>query len=237
MRNRLCDLETAPHPDAHRWAEPVHAPSNYKDEEKIAAYIKEATIERDNRLGLDPDLNRIVALAYHDVPHAEPVVLLCSNELEEREALKQFWGTYAERPTRIIGYNSEGFDLIVLAMRSLFLDVRHPELIIRPSWKSPHVDIYQVLGFGGARRNVKGQRFYCERLGIPIYDDITGADVARMVAEGQWQKVHDHCLSDLGLLRALAEWVGVLPRTEIPEAPEVIGGPDITEAVSIEAPF
>lgn len=215
MRNRLTDLETAPHPEAHRWAEPVSAPSNYKDEEKIAAYIKEATIERDNRLGLDPDLNRIVALAYHDVPHADPVVLLCSDEFEEREALKQFWGTYAERQTRIVGYNSEGFDLIVLAMRSLFLRVSHPELIIRPSWKSPHVDIYQMLSFGGARRNVKNQRFYCERLGIPIYDDITGADVARMVKENtteSWQKIHDHALCDLGLLRALAEWVGVVKK-------------------------
>ncbi len=217
MRNRLCDLETAPHPEAHRWAEPVNAPSNYKDEEKIAAYIKEATIERDNRLGLDPDLNRIVALGYHDVPHGDPIVLLCADEFEERAALQQFWATYAERSTRIIGYNSEGFDLIVLAMRSLFLRVKHPELIIRPSWKSPHVDIYQMLGFGGARKNQKGQRFYCQRLGIPIYDDITGADVARMVAENtpeSWQKIHNHALCDLGLLRALAEWIGVVPKVD-----------------------
>lgn len=215
MRNRLCDLETAPHPDAHKWAEPVTAPSNYKDEAKIAAYIAEATIERDNRLGLDPDLNRIVALGYHDVPQSDPIVLLCSDEFEEREALKQFWGTYAEKPTRIIGYNSQSFDLVVLAMRSLFLGVKHPELIIRPEWKSPHVDIYQMLGFGGARKNQKGQRFYCQRLGIPIYDDITGADVAKMVAENtkeSWQKIHDHALSDLALLRALAEWMDVIPK-------------------------
>lgn len=212
MRNRLIDLETAPHPDAHRWAEPISAPSHYKDEVKIAAYIHDATIERDERLGLDADLNRIVALGFHDVDEADPLVLLCSDEFEEREALKLFWDGYTKRATRLIGYNSEGFDLVVLAMRSLFIGVKHPELIIRPTWKSPHVDIYQRLSFGGARKP-KGQRFYCQRLGIPIYDDISGADVARMVAENtpeSWQKIHDHCLCDLGLLRALAEWLGVL---------------------------
>jgi len=218
MRNRLLDLETCPHPDAQKWVDPVKAPSNYKDEAKKAAYIEEATIERNEKLGLDPDLNRIVALGFHDVPMGEPTVYLCADELEEREHLKMFWGSYAERTTRLIGYNSQRFDLVVLAMRSLYLNVQHPELVIAPAWKSPHVDIWEKLSFGGARRDVKSQRFYCNRLGIPIYDDITGADVAAMVAAGEWQKVHDHCLSDLGLLRALAEWVGVLP-TSVPFMP------------------
>ncbi len=211
MRSRLLDLETLGLDEAREWVEPLSAPSNYKDEQKIADYIAEAEAERAQRFALDPDCCRIVALGYHDVGAGDPVVHLCADEFEEREQLKQFWASYRTTETRIIGYNSFRFDMPVIVMRSIYLSVPHPILTFAPAWKAwPHVDLWDTLSLNGARRDVKSLRFYAKRFGIPIFDDISGKDVAAMIAAGEWSKVQNHCLFDLDLTRALAERLGVL---------------------------
>lgn len=211
MRSRLLDLETLGLEAAKEWVEPISAPGNYKDPQKIEDFIRDAEAERAQRFALDPDCCRIVALGFHDVGHADPTVYLCSTEFEEREQLKLFWESYAKQETRLITYNGFRFDLPVLVMRSLYLHVPHPVVTFAPAWKAwPHVDLWEKLSLNGARRDVKSLRFYAKRLGIPIYDDITGADVAAMVAAGEWSKVENHCLFDLDLTRALAERLGVL---------------------------
>lgn len=216
MRDRLIDLETLGLTEAKDWVEPISAPSNYKDEQKIADYIREAEAERQARFALDPDCCRIVALGFHDVGVGDPTVYLCSNEYEERQQLTLFWETYAQRETRLIGFNSFRFDLPVIVMRSLYLQVKHPVLTFAPAWKAwPHVDLWEKLSLNGARKDVKGLRFYAKRFGIPIYDDITGKDVAGMIAAGEWSKVENHCLFDLDLTRALAERLGVLTPTGV----------------------
>ena len=66
MRHLILDIETIAHPDAGPWVEPVVAAANLKDPVKIAASIAERTAERDDKLGLDPDCCRIVALGFVD---------------------------------------------------------------------------------------------------------------------------------------------------------------------------
>lgn len=220
MRYRVLDIETIGLPEAKEWVDPLKAPSNYKDPLKIDAYIKEAEAERVERFALDPDCNRIVALGWHDLGEGAPLVRVCKTEDEERKALTEYWASYAKRFTKIVGYNSTRFDLPVLVMRSIYLSVPHPPMVIAPAWKSPHVDVWDWLSLGGARRDVKSLRFYAKRFGIPIYDDISGKDVAAMVAAGEWEKVANHCLFDLDLLRAIAERIGVLePVAEVEGAP------------------
>lgn len=215
MRDRILDLETLGLDEAKAWVDPLSAPSNYKDEAKIAAYIAEAEAERQARFALDPDCCRIVALGYYDIG-TEPVVHLCSTEFEEREQLKLFWESYRQQETRLIGFNCFRFDLPVLVMRSLYLNVPAPTLTFAPAWKAwPHVDLWEKLSLNGARKDVKSLRFYARRFGLPIYDDISGRDVAAMVKAGEWIKVENHCLFDLDLTRALAERLGVLTPTGV----------------------
>jgi DNA polymerase elongation subunit (family B) len=212
MRSRILDLETLGLAEAKDWVEPISAPSNYKDEAKKAAYIAEAEAERAERFSLDADTCRIVALGFYDIG-ADPTVYLCSNEFEEREKLKMFWESYAKQETRLITFNGFRFDLPVLVMRSLYLSVPHPVITFAPAWKAwPHVDLWEKLSLNGARdrKDVKGLRFYAKRFGLPIFDDISGKDVAAAIAAGEWEKVHNHCLFDLDLTRALAERLGVL---------------------------
>lgn len=211
MRSRLFDLETIGHPDAAQWLDPVTPDPRCTKPESIAKSIEERTVERDERLGLDIDCNRIVALGYHDIGAGDPTVYLCSTEFEERQQLRLFWESYQQQETRLIGFNSFRFDMPVLVMRSLYLEVPHPVITFAPAWKAwPHVDLWERLSLNGARKDVKSLRFYAKRFGIPIYDDISGKDVAAMVKAGEWDKVHNHCLFDLDLTRALAERLGVL---------------------------
>ena len=220
MRSRILDIETAALDEAIEWLEeePIHAPANYKDEAKKAEYIAKAEAERLEKMALDPDTARIVALGWHDIG-SEPIVHLCSNEFEEREGLKLFWESFVQQETRIIGFNTHGFDLPAIVTRSIWLDVYHPHICFSPEWKSyPHVDLFQKLGLNGARKNVKRLRFYARRCKLPIYDDITGKDVAALVKDGSreaWEKIYNHCLSDLTLTQALAERLKVLPKTAV----------------------
>lgn len=222
MRYRILDLETVPHPEAKQWAEPVKADSRLKDPVKIEADLKEKSEKQAEDFGLDADLCRIVALGFHDVGHAEPTVHLMRDEFEERQLLIDFWESWSKldqlswredsRGAALVTYNGARFDLPVLIMRSLYLDVKHPELVIAPEWKSPHIDIYQKLSLGGARdrRDVKGLKFYAKRFGIGTLDKVDGSEIAKLAAEEKWADIEAHCLSDIGLTHALANRLKLL---------------------------
>jgi hypothetical protein len=65
MRYIVLDLASSALPDADNYLEgTVKAPSNYKDQAKIAAYIAEAQAERLASAALDLDLARITALGF-----------------------------------------------------------------------------------------------------------------------------------------------------------------------------
>jgi predicted PolB exonuclease-like 3'-5' exonuclease len=213
MRYRILDLETVGLPEAKEWVDPLKAPSNYKDPLKIDAFIKEAEAERAEKFALDPDTNRIVALGWHDVGCGDPFVALCQDEAQEAAALSAFWGTYREQYTKLVTFNGSGFDLPVMVMRSIYLCVEHPEIVIRPEWKSPHIDLYEKLSVQGARKNVKSLKFYAKRFGFGTLDKVDGSQIGQLVAEGKWEDVKAHCLSDIGLTHALANRLRLLKLT------------------------
>lgn len=206
----VIDLETAAHPDAANWLEPVQPDSRLKDPAKKAASIAEKTAERDEKLGLDPDLCRIVALGYHVVGGADPVIDLCRDEAEEKIALGRFWQVYrAYGNTKLVTFYGRQFDLPVLMRRSFYLGVDYSPLNL-DRYRSTHVDIWDALTFNGALRTARGLQFYAKRLGLPMLDKVDGADVAGLVAAGEWEAVSAHCLSDIGYTHAIAERMGLL---------------------------
>ena len=87
----VLDIETAAHPNAGSWFDPVEPDSRLVDPAKIAKSIAEKTTERDEKLSLDPDACRLVALGFHAVGYGDPTCYLMSNEMEERLHLQMFW--------------------------------------------------------------------------------------------------------------------------------------------------
>lgn len=212
MRYLILDIEAAGIPNAADYIEPAEAPSNYKDPEKIAAYIKEANAAQVVRAALDPDLARIVALGCCDAATGAVDVKLATDEQEEAALLTDLWRNLRnlhEMNTMIVGYNVLAYDLPVLFRRSLYLNVKAPSIQI-DRFKHPSViDLMAMLSYDG-KLKFRSLGFYAERFGIPHDDSVTGAEIPGLVAAGEWEKVAGHVRADVGTTVALARRMGVV---------------------------
>jgi len=205
----IVDVETIAIPDAGDYLEPVVAPSNYKDEAKIASYVVEKRAERLNSAALDCDLCQIVAVGMQlEGRDSEPRVLLCRDAASERYALDAFWTEMAipgNRTRPIVGFNVLGFDLPVIARRSQYLGLWPNRNLVIDRYRSASVvDIYQRLSFNNLIK-AHSLRFYGKRFGLEIEaPELSGADVAAYVEAGDWKAVERHCASDVALTYTLA---------------------------------
>jgi len=208
MRLRIVDIETIPHHEADNWLEPVEPDARLVDPVKIKASIESKTADRNDKLGLDPDCCRIVALGYVDVGHGDPICALCMDEESEKFALERFWATYKEHETRLVTFYGFNFDLPVLLRRSMYLGVNAPPISL-DKYRSQHIDVWQRLSFNGVIK-AHSLAFYGKRLGIGTLDKVDGADVAGLWAAGEYEQVREHCLSDVGLCHAVANRLKLL---------------------------
>ena len=217
----VLDIETCGLPEAKDFAEPISAPSNYKDPEKIAAYVAEKNAEQIAKAGLDLDLCSIVAIGLQPERSREVLVNTAANEEQERAMLHTLWQMLLkDRHPVLIGFNCIGFDLPVLVRRSQYLDVPHPRLVI-DRYRTPHVDLMLKLTWNGLVR-ARSLKFYARRFGIPVNDEVSGADIPALVAAGEMDKVVGHVTSDVQLTAALAERLGVLEPAEEPDTEMVL---------------
>ncbi len=214
----IVDIECVGIDNAADYLEPPEAPSNYKDPQKIADYIAEATTKAVERCGLDPDLCRIVALGV-GFSLGSDVVSICKTEAEETAALKLFWGAVTDtglvRP--VLSFNGFGYDLPVLMRRSQYLGVEHPVLSL-DRYRSPHIDLMQRLTWNGAIKAHK-LSFYASRFGWPVVDTVDGSQIAELVKAGDWKAVESHCLNDLAQTRFIAQKLKLIPAGETVGAP------------------
>lgn len=207
------DLETAPIADAADYLEPSSAPANYKDPEKIAAYLADAQQKALDKAALDLDLCRIVALGFDDstlTSQLEPTIYTMPlGEPEERAMLREFWAKVGDRP--LLGFNCLAFDIPVLLRRSLYLGVE-PRPFVMSKYKHPGItDLMQVLSFDGLLP-YRGLAFYVKRFGLDVPADAhTGSDIGQLVAAGNWPAVAEHCRIDVIKTRLLAQRIGLLP--------------------------
>jgi predicted PolB exonuclease-like 3'-5' exonuclease len=202
------DLETAAIDDADQYIEPVSAPANYKDAEKIAAYIAEATEKAKDKCALDPDLGRIVALGWMHPRDQRPTVRVCRTETDEKDALELFWREY-DSSAALVTFNGLRFDLPVLMRRSLYLNLRYP-LLNLDKYRTPHLDLLAQLTYNGVL-SPHSLKFYLARFGIAVDDVHTGKDIAQLVKDGKWDAIAGHCEADVIGTRLLATRMGLVP--------------------------
>ena len=204
---RICfDLETYPIDGAEAFLDEPTAPSNFKDPEKIAAYIAEKKAIELSRCALDPDLCRIVAIGWQMEGEAKRVGHVIADPRDEYDAVLAFW--LENNRFHLVGYNCLGFDLPVLMRRSQYLGVPAPSIAI-DKYRHPQVtDLQQVLSFNGARP-FRSLSFYCRRFGIDVPDPVKGADIGALVAAGQWDDVRSHVLADVEKTARLASKLGL----------------------------
>lgn len=214
IRYLTIDVEAVAIADVETYLEPVTAPSNYRDPEKIAAYEREARAAAIARAALDVDLARIVALGIKRDDGATDV-LRCYDEAGERYALRTLWGHFEHARPQLVTFNGLGYDVPLLMRRSLYLGLWHPQIQC-DRFKHPQVvDVMAILSMDGKLKS-HGLRFYANRFGLPVQDEITGKEIAQCVAEGDWASVERHCRSDVDLTWQLAQRIGAV-RLPVPE--------------------
>jgi predicted PolB exonuclease-like 3'-5' exonuclease len=205
----IVDVETAPIDNAAEFIEAPTAPSNYRDTDKIAAYVEERAREQTARCSLDFNLCKIVALAWDDGTRAAH--LPCLTEADEQHALTTFWSVAEGR--RLLGFCARTFDLPVLIQRSRYLQIDYPPVSLARYGKGDVIDLRDVLTFDDQRYEAimpRSLKMFARRFGIPVTDDIDGAQIPELVAKGEWNRVIAHVTSDLALTKALAVRLGYL---------------------------
>lgn len=228
--NVYLDLETIPaqSPDAiaelKRQAEEekaaIRAPSNYKDEAKIAEYVaaKQAEIDaaaddRYRKTSFDGAAGQIcvIGVAFDD----EPPVTFWSPRLEnELNCISSFYKLLNDHfePSRdrrpvFIGHNLVGFDLRFLYQRSVMLGIRPPVwLPINPKpWDESVFDTMTAwAGFGNRVSLDKLCRsFGIAGKGSEIGEEIDGSKVWDFVQAGRIADVAKYCAGDIERTREI----------------------------------
>lgn len=214
MRYIVLDLATTAIDGADRFLEPVSAPSNYKDPEKIAAYVAERQAEQRERLALDLDLARISCFGWTtDTPGFPLTIKSCKTEDEEEQHLGWLAHLIMERDRpALVSFNGLKFDWPILMRRALYLGVKlHINL---DRYRTPHHDLYDHLTHHGLVGG-HGLSWYAKRLG---WDDLvkplTGAEEAAAPATGHWAELEASVRHDVEATLRLARWLRVMPESE-----------------------
>ena len=218
MSQLILDIETFSLDDAAQFIEEPSAPTNYKDEAKIAAYVAEAKQKAISRCALDADLCRVVAAGWHrDVGGSG--VAIAATDNQERALLKAI-GFEIATSTQVIGFNILSFDLPILIRRAQYLGVEFPGVSL-DKFRTPHLDLMEFLSFNG-KLKARSLSFYCQRFGITVPDATSGKDIDALVRAGDWISVAAHCSADVEKTRQLAERLGLLHAVHAPEAEVVL---------------
>lgn len=181
MRKLFFDIETEVNPPAVELLDDPKPPSNYKDPEKIAAYVEEQKQERIKTAPLDPDLGKITAIAFRlQLTDKTTAFLLGDPDTPtETDLIKMFWQQFSIARGYTCGYNILGFDLPYLLRRSMDLGITIPFFPNLVKFRTePTTDLMAILYNWG---QAKGLKWVCKRYGIPNpLPDLNGAHYAAM---------------------------------------------------------
>ncbi|HZL92492.1 MAG TPA: ribonuclease H-like domain-containing protein, partial [Vicinamibacterales bacterium] len=200
----------APIEGAEAFIEPVSAPSNWKDEAKIAAYVAEKTAERVSGAGLDLDLARITAIGLWDDADTFKIHL-CRDEDAERfqlAYLAEVLDGYQRQAPTLITYNGFAFDLPLLMRRARYLGVAFPKINL-DRFRSQHVDLMNELTDRDPQRR-RPLGFYVKRLGMPFTKPLTGEQESQVPVTGKWAELALSVEHDIRAARRLAEFLSVI---------------------------
>lgn len=228
------DIETAADPQLVALAlskEPrFSAPRNYKDLEKVAAYVETAAAEWRAGIvadaGLSPRTGRVVCFGIYDVGSAHdhtchvggssgPAVLSVSGHADERELLECVAATLGESPsTVIVTFNGVAFDVPFLRWRMVRHGIAVPACL-RPNfgrYAGPHHYDLRLILSEGDRRAPGTLESWALALGasdVPHKAGMDGSDVQAYVDAGRWAELADYCARDV--LATAGVWAKVSP--------------------------
>jgi 3'-5' exonuclease len=126
----------------------------------------------------------------------------------ESEILRAFWsviGRAGRGCKRLVSFNGRQYDLPFLAVRSAMLGIKPSRPCEGKPWelRESHIDLMDVLTFGGAVRERLKLDYWCRRFGVESpKTKLDGSQILRAYREGAIEDIGEYCLRDT---RATAE--------------------------------
>lgn len=194
----------------------IKAPSNYKDEAKIAEYIAAKKVEieasfddRYRKTSFDGAMGQIVCISVA-IDDADPINMYTSDcsESSEHDLISAFYNliklsydpSNQQRPV-FIGHNIVGFDLRFLFQRSVMLGIKPPMMI--PFKAKPWDDtVFDTMtAWAGVGNRVSLAKlctvFGLDAKGSEIGEEIDGSKVWDFVKAGRVADVSEYCGGDV----------------------------------------
>lgn len=169
-----------------------------------SATIEAAKADRRKKMSVSPEMCRIVSLA--TARGSDPVEADCVDptdkkwHMKEAELLKKFWGLAGQAKV-IGGFNSNGYDLPVIFMRSMLLGVAPSRKIDLTPWKGETCDL---MALRWPRGPAIGLKAWATMMGVPIEaGDVDGSMVEEMWRSGKLDKLKEYNRSDVSLVREI----------------------------------
>lgn len=125
-------------------------------------------------------------------------------DADERQLIAAFWRSMAELEPTFIGFNTRGFDIPVLAYRSMRHGLSAPFYFSAANkWENYraryatdwHLDLADALADFGASRRVSLDTA-ARLVSAPGKLDTAGGDVAALYAGGQIEAIRSYCVTD-----------------------------------------
>jgi len=202
------DIETGPLPEdqiSHLMPE-FSAPSNYKDDAKIAANIEEQKKSWLDKLALSPLTGEVLAIGII----RDNEFYLISNIEGEAHLLSTFWDAITDRLAiinKLIGFNSNRFDLPFLIRRSWLNRVPIPPTVIVGRYLNSHfIDLLEMWQCGDRQSSISLDR-------LSKYFGLEGKNGDGKFFHELWKTDREQAIkyleNDLYLTKSCADAMGV----------------------------
>lgn len=202
----IFDIETIPDAKAgRRWLDSSPELSDAAVREKMLARRVEETGASSF---LKPAFHQVVAIAagiVDDTGALRKVTALGTPDSDEAHIVGEFFRVIKESRPRLVGWNSGGFDLPVLALRAMLYGITarayyqqgEPYHGYRKRFdEESHIDLMDLLsGYGASARMSLDEMAHV--LGVPGKLDTHGSDVMTLYESGEIQAIRSYCETDV----------------------------------------
>lgn len=203
------DIETVPdqRPGAEEAARNrIQAPANYKDPEKIEAYVAGKGREAWRKTSLNGAYGEIFCIGYALGDEEATVIHRDTDDPEwtEKALLESFWemlGNDLSMTATWVGHNVQRFDLRFIWQRSVIHGVPMPMRLPFDAspWSKELADT--MMMWTGERNSFISLDDLLDILGVESRDPISGADVWDAIEAGDSHLVVRHCLRNVEEVR------------------------------------
>lgn len=206
MNKLFIDIETIPTSSNEAIdyvARKIEAPGNYKDPDKIKAYIddkRDDTVARTSLSGLFGQVY-MIGYAFNDAPVD---VIYEGNERDTLTAFDKLLdrNEYNDNKILYVGHNAQDFDIPFLSQRLMVNGFKPLFNHNMKPWDMGVDDTMKIFACG--KRDMYALEALCITFGIETpKNGIDGSMVAGLYAAGKHQEVMDYCKEDVRATREL----------------------------------